>query len=205
MSSYDRKVNWWHAVFVGILSGVLIGVYAFVISPMPDQGLVHGITPLFWASFITLPTTFMFGGQWKDVVPLILNAWFGYVVGLIVFACCGATMDAITLAGAFALFTCILTIVLQGLTSGSLPTWLGKTPMAFAGMVCCFASPSAVSLGQATFLGNPSAPSLVVAITALISLLVGVIGATCMAQTRSWAVKICGKNPAEAQEDSADR
>lgn len=196
MSSWERKRNWWHAVFVGILSGILIGIYAALIPPDGSTG----ITPLFWACFITLPTVFMFGGQWKDIVPLILNAWFGYLCGIIVFYFCGITAASITLAGAFGVFTCILTIVLQGLTSGALPPALGKTPMAFVGMVCCFASPAAASLGMEGLVG-PTSPAMQTLIVAFISLAVGVIAATCMVQTGKWAAKLAGpapKDPANA-------
>ena len=177
-------------MFVGILSGILIGVYAALIPPDGSTG----ITPLFWASFITLPTVFMFGGQWKDIVPLIANAIFGYVCGLIVFYFCGITAATITLAGAFGVFTCILTVFLQGLTSAALPAWLGKTPMAFVGMVCCFASPAAASIGQVGLVSATS-PSLQTMIVAFVSLAVGVIGATVMAQSGALAAKLAGENP----------
>lgn len=190
MSAWERKKNWIHAALVGILSGILIGVYAALIPPDGSTG----ITPLFWASFITLPTVFMFGGRWKDVVPLVLNAWFGYACGLVVFYFCGIAAASITLAGAFGLFTCVLTVILQGLTSAALPAWLGKTPMAFVGMVCCFASPAAASIGQVGLVSATS-PSLQTMLVAFVSLTVGIIGATVMAQSGALAAKLAGDNP----------
>ena len=69
--SKQLKANHLHALFVGIICGVLIGVYA----ALPIE------TPLYWAAFIMIPTVFMFGGEWKDVPFHWVNAAIGLFLG----------------------------------------------------------------------------------------------------------------------------
>ena len=163
--SKQLKANLLHALFVGIICGVLIGVYA----ALPIE------TPLYWAAFIMIPTVFMFGGEWKDVPYHWVNA-------------------AIGLPLAFAVATCICTFLVQGLTNGvfspgGFKLFFGRCPMAFVGMITCFAA------GGQNY------------VVALVSLMVGIVFATLSAQSGKLAARIVGLGQdgqsAEAQAEGA--
>lgn len=169
----ELKKNLWHAVLVGIGSGILIGVYAL----LNAVGFVQ--QPLYWACFIVLPLVFMFGGKWSDVVPHIGNVWFGLLCGWCTFQLVNLMVGATGLPLAFGIATCIMTVVLQGITGGFLATSIGRCPMAFAGMVCCFAA---------------NGENLLVAV---ISLAVGIVCATLFVQSGALAAKLAGIKPEE--------
>ncbi len=162
--SIELKKNLWHALFVGILSGVVIGVYA-------GLGLE---TPLYWAAFIVLPVVFMSGGRWPDVLPHIGNAWFGVFIGWACFQLVSMTTPVVGLPLAFGLATAVCTVVLQGMTGGFLASSLGRCPMAFVGMITCFAA------GGTNLL------------TAVISLACGIVAATAMVQSGKIAARLSG-------------
>ncbi len=169
--SKELKKNVWHAVFVGIGSGAVIGAYALL--PLEN--------PLFWAVFITLPTVFMFGGAWSDVVPLSANALFGLAMGW----SCFQLLFAMTAAGmgyvaALVISVVAVTVVLQTVTAGFLGASFGRCPMAFVGLIACFAA---------------GGENLAVA---AVSLVVGVLAATCFARSGVWAAKLAGTDSSEA-------
>lgn len=162
--SLEMKKNLWHALFVGLLSGIVIGIYA----ALPIEA------PLYWAAFITLPTVFMFGGETKQIMPLSLNALFGLFIGWLCFQMVGGLVSFVEMPLAFAVATALCTVLLQGTTGGLLSSSFGRCPMAFVGMITCFAA------GGSNLL------------VAAISLLVGVCAATLMAQTGKLAAKLAG-------------
>ena len=162
-----------HALLVGLEAAVVIGVYA----QLNVMGIVEN--PLYWACFIMIPVVFMFGGEWKDVpfhwVNLLIGLFLG---GLLTFVITGALVGALGLALAFAVATCVGTFLVQGLTNvfmpGGLSPFWGRTPMAFIGMITCFAA------------GGEHYP------VAVASLLVGVVTSTLMAQSGKLAARIVG-------------
>ena len=167
-----------HALLVGIEAAVVIGVYA----QLNVMGIVEN--PLFWACFIMIPVIFMFGGEWKDIpfhwVNLLIGLFLG---GALTFVITQALVGATGLAIAFAIATCVGTFLVQGLTNifmpGALSPFWGRTPMAFIGMITCFAA------GGENY------------VVAVVSLLVGVVTSTIMAQSGKLAAKIVGADKAQ--------
>ena len=168
--SKQLKANLLHALFVGIICGVLIGVYA----ALPIE------VPLYWAAFIMIPTVFMFGGEWKDVPYHWANAAIGlFLGGALTFVITQQLVPGIGLPLAFAVATCICTFLVQGLTNGvfspgGFKPFFGRCPMAFVGMITCFAA------GGQNY------------VVALVSLLVGIVFATLSAQSGKLAARIVG-------------
>jgi hypothetical protein len=170
-----------HALLVGIECAVVIAVYV----ALNLAGVVQ--TPLYWACFIMIPCVFMFGGEWKDVPYHWVNILIGlFLGGALTFVITQAMVGSTGLVVAFSVATCVGTFLVQGLTNvfmpgGKKPFW-GRTPMAFIGMIACFAA------------GGQNYAVLVV------SLLVGVVTSTVMAQSYKLAAKIVGADalPAES-------
>lgn len=80
---------------------------------------------------------------------------------------------------AFAVATCICTFLVQGLTNGvfspgGFKPYFGRCPMAFVGMITCFAA------GGQNY------------VVALVSLIVGIVFATLSAQSGKLAARIVG-------------
>lgn len=183
--SKQLKANLLHALFVGIICGVLIGIYA----------ALQIEAPLYWAAFIMIPTVFMFGGEWKDIPVHWVNAAIGLLLGgALTFVITQQLVPGIGLPLAFAVATCICTFLVQGLTNGifapgGFKPYFGRCPMAFVGMITCFAA------GGENY------------IVALVSLLVGIVFATLSAQSGKLAARIVGLNQGEpesaAQADQA--
>lgn len=179
------KTNLLHALFVGIICGIVIGVYAFI-GPA-GLGLVQ--VPYYWACFIVIPVIFMAGGEWKQVPVHWVNLLLGIVLGgWLCFFLVGNTVMALGLPIAFAIMTCITTFIVQGLATsfvpGGLKPAIGFCPMAFVGMISVFASAS-------------DAFDLTPYITVAISLFIGVVAATLMAQSGKLAAKITGMDREE--------
>lgn len=176
--SKQLKANLLHALFVGVICGVLIGVYA----ALPIEA------PLYWAAFIMIPTVFMFGGEWKDVPFHWLNAAIGlFLGGALTFVITQQLAPGIGLPLAFAAATCICTFLVQGLTNGvfspgGFKPFFGRCPMAFVGMITCFAA-GGQNYG-----------------VALASLLVGIVFATLSAQSGKLAARIAGLGEEEPEE-----
>lgn len=162
-----------HALLVGLECAVVIGIYA----QLNVMGIVEN--PLYWACFIMIPVVFMFGGEWKDIPFHWINLMIGlFLGGLLTFVITGALVSSLGLALAFAIATCVGTFLVQGLTSvfmpGGLSPFWGRTPMAFIGMITCFAA------------GGQNYE------VAVVSLLIGVVTSTIMAQSGKLAAKIVG-------------
>ena len=134
--SKELKKNLLHALFVGIICGIVIAVYA----SLPVEA------PLYWACFIMIPVVFMFGGQWKDVPVHWINVLIGlFLGGALTFVITQALVPSVGLALAFGIATCVCTFLVQGLTNGVLSPggikpFIGRCPMAFVGMITCFAA-----------------------------------------------------------------
>lgn len=176
--SKELKKNLLHALFVGIICGIVIAVYA----SLPVEA------PLYWACFIMIPVVFMFGGQWKDVPVHWINVLIGlFLGGALTFVITQALVPSVGLALAFGIATCVCTFLVQGLTNGVLSPggikpFIGRCPMAFVGMITCFAA------GGENY------------VVAVASLLVGVVTSTLMAQSGKLAERIVfGKQPAGAE------
>ena len=170
------KTNVLHALFVGIICGIVIAIYA----ALPIEN------PLYWAVFISIPVTFMFGGEWKDVPFHWINLLLGlFVGGALCFVFTGMFAPNTGMPLAFGIATCVCTFIVQALatvfTPGVLKPFLGRCPMAFIGMITCFAA------------GGQNYE------VAVVSLLVGVVTSTLMAQSGKLAAKICHKDEQEEQ------
>lgn len=169
-----------HALFVGVIAGVEIAVYA----AMGPAGAAIVANPLYWACFIVIPVVFMQGGDWKMVPIHWINLLLGmFVGGWLCFFFVGNTAASLGLPVAFGIFTCITTFLVQGVATsfvpGGLKPALGFCPMAFVGMITVFAScTDAVNM-------EPYG-------VALVSLFVGVVFATLMAQSGKLAAKLAG-------------
>ena len=166
------QCNLVHALLVGIICGVVIAVYA----ALPVE------TPLYWACFIMIPVVFMFGGEWRDIPFHWVNVLIGlFLGGALTFVITQALVPGIGLALAFGVATCVCTFLVQGLTTlfspGALKPFWGRCPMAFVGMITCFAA------------GGDNYP------VAVVSLLVGVVTSTLMAQSGKLAARIVGFKP----------
>lgn len=165
----QAQANLVHALLVGIICGVVIAVYA----ALPIE------TPLYWACFIMIPVVFLFGGEWKDVPYHWANVLIGlFLGGALTFVITAQLLPAVGLAVAFGIATCVCTFLVQGLTTlfspGAIRPFWGRCPMAFVGMITCFAA------GGDNYL------------VAVVSLLVGVVTSTLMAQSGKLAAKIVG-------------
>lgn len=177
------KTNVLHALFVGILAGIEIAIYA-AIGP---AGIALVENPLYWACFIVIPVVFMQGGDWKMVPVHWVNLLLGVIVGgWLCFFFVGNTVMSLGLPLAFGIFTCLTTFLVQAIATcfvpGGLKPAIGFCPMAFVGMITVFAScTDAVNL-------EPSA-------IAVVSLFIGVVFATLMAQSGKLAARIVGTNP----------
>lgn len=174
------KTNILHALFVGVIAGIEIALYA-AIGPV-GAGIVQN--PLYWACFIVIPVIFMQGGDWNMVPKHWLNLLLGmFVGGWLCFFFVGNTVMAIGLPIAFGIFTCITTFLVQGIATsfipGGLKPALGFCPMAFVGMITVFASCN-------------DAVNMEPYCTALVSLFIGVVFATLMAQSGKLAAKFVG-------------
>lgn len=177
-----------HAAFVGIIAGVVIGVYA-LIGPA-GLGLVQ--VPFYWACFIIIPTVFMAGGEWKQVPIHWVNLLLGMVAGgWLCFFFVGNTAAGMGLPLSFGIFTAITTFIVQAVATsfvpGGLKPAIGFCPMAFVGMIAVFASAT-------------DAVDMTPYITVGASVFVGVVTATLMAQSGKLAAKIVGAEPEQAQE-----
>lgn len=170
------KTNILHALFVGIICGIVIGIYA----ALPIEN------PLYWAAFITIPVVFMYGGEWRDVpfhwVNLLIGLFLG---GALTFVLTQLMAPSTGMPIAFAVATCVCTFIVQALatvfTPGVLKPFLGRCPMAFIGMITCFAA------------GGQNYE------VAVVSLLVGVVTSTLMAQSGKLAAKICHKDDGQQE------
>lgn len=176
-----------HALLVGILAGIEIAVYA-ALGPA-GTGLVAN--PLYWACFIVIPVIFMQGGEWKAVPINWLNLLLGMVVGgWLCFFFVGNTVMSLGLPLAFGIFTLITTFLVQAIATifvpGGLKPYWGFCPMAFVGMITVFASCS-------------DAVNMDPYITGFISLMVGVVFATLMAQSGKLAARIVGNKGETAE------
>ncbi len=175
-----------HALLVGIICGVEIAIYA----ALATSGIVQH--PLYWACFIVIPVIFMAGGEWKMIPVHWLNLLLGmFVGGWLCFFLVGKTVMAIGLPIAFGIWTCVTTFLVQGTATsfipGGLKPALGFCPMAFIGMITVFASATDAVNMEPYMVG-------------LVSLFVGVVFATCMAQSGKLAAKIVGNDkPAEEE------
>ena len=172
-----------HALLVGIIAGVVIGVYAFI-GPA-GLGLVQ--VPFYWACFIIIPVVFMAGGEWKMIPVHWANLLLGMVAGgWLCFFLVGNTVMSLGLPLAFGIMTCITTFIVQGVATafvpGGLKPAIGFCPMAFVGMIAVFASAT-------------DAVDMTPYITVGVSLLIGVVTATLMAQSGKLAAKITGFTP----------
>ena len=167
-----------HALFVGIIAGVEIAIYA----ALGPAGMAVVANPLYWACFIVIPVVFMQGGDWKMVPIHWINLLLGmFVGGWLCFFFVGNTAMQLGLPLAFGIFTCLTTFLVQGIATsfvpGGLKPALGFCPMAFVGMITVFAScTDAVNM-------EPYGVSLV-------SLFIGVVFATLMAQSGKLAAKL---------------
>ena len=169
-----------HAALVGIIAGVVIGVYAFI-GPA-GLGLVQ--TPFYWACFIIIPVVFMAGGEWRQVPIHWVNLLLGMVAGgWLCFFFVGNTAASMGLPLSFGIFTALTTFLVQGIAtafvSGGLKPAIGFCPMAFVGMIAVFASAT-------------DAVDMTPYITVGVSLFIGVVTATLMAQSGKIAAKITG-------------
>ena len=177
----QAKINALHALFVGIIAGVVIAIYA----ALGPAGIGSVQTPFYWGCFIIIPTVFMAGGEWKMVPTHWLNLLVGIVLGgWLCFFLVGNTVASLGLPLAFGIFTCLTTFLVQGLTTvftqGVMKPAFGFCPMAFVGMIAVFASCND-AFTMSTYL------------TITVSLLVGVVTATLMAQSGKLASKIITK------------
>lgn len=175
-----------HAALVGIIAGVVIGVYA-LIGPA-GMGLVQ--TPFYWACFIIIPVIFMAGGEWKQMPIHWVNLLWGMVAGgWLCFFFVGNTVMGLGLPLAFGIFTALTTFIVQAVATvfvpGGLKPAIGFCPMAFIGMIAVFASAT-------------DAVDMTPYITVGASLFVGVVTATLMAQSGKLAAKICGTDKEQA-------
>ena len=182
------KQNLLHALFVGVIAGIEIGIYA-AIGP---AGAASVANPLYWACFIVIPVIFMQGGDWKMVPVHWVNLLLGmFVGGWLCFFFVGNTVLALGLPLAFALFTCMTTFLVQGAATtfvpGGFKPAFGFCPMAFVGMITVFASCT-------------DAVNMLSYGTALVSLFAGVVFATLMAQSGKLAARIVGNGPSEEAE-----
>ena len=104
-----------------------------------------------------------------------------FLGGALTFVITQALVPGIGLALAFGIATCVCTFLVQGLTTlfspGALKPFWGRCPMAFIGMITCFAA------GGENYL------------VAMVSLLVGVVTSTLMAQSGKLAARIVGMRP----------
>ncbi len=164
----QKNLLW--ALLVGIVSGIEAGIYA----ALPLE------SPLIWACFIPIPVVFLFGGKWEDIPFHWLNVLIGVGLGgWLAYFLTGVLAPSMGTPAALGLATVVGVTVVQGLTfgvftkGGPVP-WLGRCPMAFIGMIATFAA------------GGTNYVVLVV------SLLVGIVGATVMAQSGAWAAKMVG-------------
>lgn len=169
-----------HAALVGIIAGIVIGIYA-LIGPA-GLGIVQ--VPYYWACFIIIPVIFMAGGEWKQVPIHWLNLLLGMVAGgWLCFFFVGNTVAGLGLPLSFGIFTAITTFIVQAVATvfvkGGLKPALGFCPMAFVGMIAVFASAT-------------DAVDMTPYITVGASLFVGVVTATLMAQSGKLAAKITG-------------
>lgn len=186
------KQNLLHALFVGILAGIEIAIYA-ALGPA-GAGVI--MNPLYWACFIVIPVIFMQGGDWKMIPIHWVNLLLGmFVGGWLCFFFVGNTVMAIGLPLAFGIFTCLTTFLVQGVATTFVPKGfkpaLGFCPMAFVGMITVFASCSdSVNMEPYGI--------------ALVSLFIGVVFATLMAQSGKLAAKLAGTAvaPAAPQQDA---
>ena len=132
-----------------------------------------------------IPTVFMFGGEWKDIPYHWVNAAIGlFLGGALTFFITQNLVGGIGLPLAFAVATCICTFLVQGLTNGvfspcGIRPFIGRCPMAFVGMITCFAA---------------NGENYVVA---LVSLCVGIVFATLSAQSGKLAARIVGLGASE--------
>lgn len=164
----QKNLMW--ALIVGIISGLEAGVYA----ALPLE------SPLIWAAFIPIPVVFLFGGQWKDIPFHWFNVLLGVALGgFLAFFLTGIMSSATGTPLALGIATAVAVTIVQGLTfgfftkGGPIP-WLGRCPMAFIGMTATFAA---------------NGTNYVVLI---VSLLLGIVGATLMARSGDWASKLVG-------------
>lgn len=175
-----------HAAFVGIIAGIVIGVYA-LLGPA-GMGLVQ--SPLYWACFIIIPVVFMAGGEWKQIPIHWVNLLLGMVLGgWLCFFFVGNTAASMGLPLSFGIFTAITTFIVQAIATifipGGLKPAIGFCPMAFVGMITVFASAT-------------DAVDMTPYITGAVSLAIGVVTATMMAQSGKIAAKITGLDKEQA-------
>lgn len=168
--SKELQKNLLWALFVGIISGIEAGIYA----ALPIS------SPLIWACFIPIPVVFLFGGQWKDVPFHWLNVLIGvFLGGWLAYFLTGVLAPVMGTPLALGIATVVGVTVVQGLTfgfftkGGPLP-WLGRCPMAFIGMIATFGA------GGTNYL------------VLVVSLLIGIVGATLMARSGDLAGKLVG-------------